>query len=150
MKRFLLSLALASLLMSTADAQINTRSRNVIDDSTTTATFYIKSTNANSNTDEDTSATYDIAQWDELTAQWKFTVLAGTDDSGGVSIILAVSNDNLNWFRQDSVSSTDTLWNFGVFTLKRYKWGRFYINDNGETDEDGTSGAVIVNHWGRR
>lgn len=101
-------------------------------------------------TDYDSSVTFDAIAWDRLFVQAKFiggagltgTTVAASRDSSNVRIYIAGSINGTNWKLLDSLSVTDTLWNFKNYTWVKYPWCKFIVAGLAKIDSAGAAGQI--------
>jgi hypothetical protein len=101
--------------------------------------------------DFDTSDVYDAQYWELMAMQAKFRPLTtvGSADSGAVTILFQMSNDQLYWTTLDSMVVVDSLAAFKVFTMQPYRYSRFITHNGVKSDSAGVRGGIVVNTSGR-
>ena len=101
--------------------------------------------------DFDTSITYDAKFWETMTMQAKFRPSSAFSslDSGAVTIMFQMSNDQLYWLTLDSLVVPDSLAAFKNFTMQPYRYSRFIVRDATKTDSAGVRGKFTLNTTGR-
>lgn len=124
-----------------------------VDDSVPTGIWYISDSLGTGRADFDTSSVYDASYWDHVSLQVKFrpqTVVASLD-SGGVVVILQMSNDKLYWYPLDSMVVVDSLVAFDRMTdgssnpwVQKYQYARFVVHHTTKSDSAGVTGTIKV------
>lgn len=97
--------------------------------------------------DFDTSVVYDAQKWDKIGAQVKFApqTVVGSADSGAVTMVVQMSNDQIYWTPIDSVVAVDSLAMFGNITLQSYRYVRAVVHHGTKIDSAGAVGTIIWN-----
>jgi hypothetical protein len=153
MKAKLIILALL-VLPSSAFAGIHEDDIRVVDDSSGTTNWILGDSATAKRVDYDTSVIYEAVYWDDLTFQVKSVpgcAPCGADgDSGAVSVVVQVSNDELFWSPIDSLVVTDSLAAFKDVAWQKWRKVRFIAHHGTKTDSTGTRLTIRANAWGRK